>query len=116
MFKSRLVPAFVALGAVGLSASLALAAVDVPVAPTPSPTPPADNAFTRQAAEGASVYATQCGGCHGQDLKGGAGPPMSGLSFAARWSGKSTADLYNAIRSTMPMARPGSLSNDDYYK
>jgi hypothetical protein len=30
--------------------------------------------------------------------------------------GKSTADLYNAIRSTMPLARPGSLSNDDYYK
>lgn len=116
MSKLRFAPALLALGAAGLSGSLALAAVDVAPTPPPAAGAPADNAFTRQAAEGATVYATQCGGCHGQDLKGGSGPPMSGLSFAARWTGKSTADLYNTIRATMPLARPGSLSNDDYYR
>jgi polar amino acid transport system substrate-binding protein len=71
-----------------------------------------------QAAQGASLYASKCALCHGAQLEGGAGPPLSGqnLTTLGTKTHLSVGDLFTYITTNMPMDAPASLSKDQYVK
>ncbi len=73
-----------------------------------------DGVYTEeQANRGRSVYRESCGSCHGSDLAGGPGaPPLVGEPFTERWAGQTVADLYDSIRTGMPLDNPGSLTDE----
>jgi mono/diheme cytochrome c family protein len=74
-----------------------------------------DGAYTaQQVRRGSAVYSRACALCHGPALTGGEAPPLSGADFLAEWYGYSAGDLYERIRSTMPVTGPGSLSAQEY--
>jgi cytochrome c len=65
-----------------------------------------------QAKGGESIYFEECARCHSDTLVGSeGGPPLTGDSFLMEWDGKTTADLFDKIYSTMPADSPGRLSN-----
>ncbi len=68
-----------------------------------------------QAARGAEAYQANCQSCHGAQLTGqGEAKPLSGASFLSGWNGLSVGDLFERIRTTMPMTAPKSLPRDTY--
>lgn len=70
---------------------------------------------TTQAERGRAAFEASCAGCHRPDLSGrGPIPALRGEEFTGERHGKSVADLYELIRSTMPPGRPESLSADAY--
>jgi mono/diheme cytochrome c family protein len=70
---------------------------------------------TRQAERGRATFEASCASCHKADLSGrGAIPALRGEAFTGVRHGQSVADLYEAIRSTMPPGRPASLSPEAY--
>jgi quinoprotein glucose dehydrogenase len=63
-----------------------------------------------QATRGETVYRTYCIACHGPELEGAdMTPPLSGGSFTANWNDLTAGDLFERIRLTMPLDRPGVL-------
>jgi alcohol dehydrogenase (cytochrome c) len=67
-----------------------------------------------QAAAGQSAYETRCASCHLADLAGrGEASPLAGPSFMNVWRARSTRELYDYIRSSMP---PGgaTLGAEEY--
>ena len=66
-----------------------------------------------QSERGRSVYQQSCGQCHGETLGGDIGPTLSG-PFWSIWEGRSAADLYKSIRTTMPADAPESLKPQEY--
>jgi len=65
-------------------------------------------------AEGASLYAAQCAGCHGEYLQGGQfGPSLRGAGFAASW-GYRRDELLDYVRKQMPPGAGRSLPDRDY--
>lgn len=78
---------------------------------------PQSGGFTAaQAAQGQAIYTNHCASCHGAKLQGGAGPALSGSTFASTWEsgGKTADDLYYIIHTQMPLTAPGSLSEAQY--
>ena len=75
-----------------------------------------DGVYTqRQAERGQAIYAAQCEACHKPDLRGEQmTPSLVGVSFAFRWNGRSLADYFTGLRSTMPQSAPGGLSDATY--
>lgn len=71
-----------------------------------------DGVYTaEQNKRGEKVYAENCGFCHGDDLKGSdVIPALTGTDFFGSWKGKTAADLYEKINSTMPATAPGTLT------
>jgi mono/diheme cytochrome c family protein len=71
-----------------------------------------DGVFTLdQAKRGESTYLDECGRCHTETLAGGDfGPPVVGTAFWDEWKGKTAADLFELMRTTMPQDNPGRLS------
>jgi mono/diheme cytochrome c family protein len=69
-----------------------------------------------QAAAGATVYAGKCALCHGAQLEGGAGPPLSGpnMTTLGQKTHLSVGDLFGYITTNMPMNDPASLSHAQY--
>src|SRR5579884_2942214 len=66
-----------------------------------------------QGKHGQSLYNDQCASCHGNTLEGGEmAPPLAGGGFLSNWNGLTVGDLFDRIRSTMPLNKPGSLSRD----
>lgn len=66
---------------------------------------------TEQAARGAELYQSKCSLCHGDELSGGGtSPALAGPDFAAAWSGRPLAALFNSIHTSMPTDHPGTLS------
>lgn len=64
-----------------------------------------------QAQRGERLAIEQCVVCHGDRLSGGeSAPPLAGELFNATWDGVPLADLFDRIRTTMPLDRPSSLS------
>ena len=64
-----------------------------------------------QATRGAVLYADNCSYCHLNDLSGGdLAPALTGPSFVARWSMRSLGELFDYMRSVMPLNSPGGLS------
>ncbi len=77
--------------------------------------PAADGGFTaEQAATGWTVYARQCGECHGPRLEGMEGPPLRGVDFLNGWAGQTTDELFAYLRDEMPPGLGGSLSDQVY--
>ena len=71
-----------------------------------------DGVYTdEQAARGETLYADRCGKCHGDTLGGvEAAPALTGTTFYANWEGEMLEALFNRMRTTMPLDKPGSLS------
>ena len=67
-----------------------------------------------QAAAGQAAYAANCITCHGAELNGPLGKPLKGPEFMQKYGGKSPAVLFEALRTTMPTGRPGSLDLPTY--
>jgi len=64
----------------------------------------------KQADTGAPLYDEHCSRCHGDRLEASDyGPPLLGPEFRENWNGKTLRDLFERIRTTMPMNKPQSL-------
>jgi mono/diheme cytochrome c family protein len=64
-----------------------------------------------QATRGQAVYAELCANCHGERMEGiDMSPALTGSTFSSNWSTLTVGDLFDRIRSTMPMDRPGTIS------
>jgi S-disulfanyl-L-cysteine oxidoreductase SoxD len=71
-----------------------------------------DGVYTEeQAKRGEAVYQKECAACHGAELTGGeSAPPLTGGVFQANWNGLTLGDLFDRIRKTMPLSKPGRLT------
>jgi len=68
-----------------------------------------------QAARGAAAYGQYCAACHGASLGGlGEAPALSGAQFISDFNGLTVGDLFDRIRTTMPLNNPAALSRDQY--
>jgi S-disulfanyl-L-cysteine oxidoreductase SoxD len=68
-----------------------------------------------QAARGAAAYPQHCAACHGASLDGlGEAPALSGAQFISDFNGLTVGDLFDRIRTTMPLNNPAGLSRDQY--
>jgi|SRR5690606_24939682 len=65
-----------------------------------------------QADRGATVFSSNCAGCHGADLSGGFGPSLAPLG--EHWQGQSLGALFRFVSSNMPFSAPGSLAAEEY--
>jgi quinoprotein glucose dehydrogenase len=62
-----------------------------------------------QAKRGATLYAENCAGCHGDNLAGNDPiPALSGADFQGRW--KNVGELFDKTSTSMPAMAPGSLT------
>lgn len=105
-----------------------LAAIDLDVAPDGAGLPPGSGTV----AQGELIYAAKCASCHGAKGEGmapafpmlvGRDPRGENFGFAADakiprtignyWSNATT--LFDYVRRAMPLATPGSLTNDEVY-
>jgi alcohol dehydrogenase (cytochrome c) len=69
----------------------------------------------QQAAQGNADYSAACGSCHGENLSGaGEAPSLADGNFIKSWGARSTRELYDYIRSSMPLGKGGSLSDQSY--
>jgi mono/diheme cytochrome c family protein len=71
-----------------------------------------DGVFTdEQARRGETAYRQECSNCHGAELEGGdMTPPLVGGTFTSNWNDLTLGDLFERIRATMPLDKPGTLS------
>jgi mono/diheme cytochrome c family protein len=64
-----------------------------------------------QAERGKDLYNQNCASCHSDTLMGGEqAPPLAGGEFLANWNELTVGDLFERVRTTMPIGRPGKLS------
>lgn len=75
-----------------------------------------DGMFTvEQAQRGELIYKAECASCHAADMRGGpAARGLRGVTFQFLWTGKTVADLFNAMREKMPPGQPGVLDDQAY--
>jgi mono/diheme cytochrome c family protein len=74
-----------------------------------------DGVFTAvQARRGQTLYESQCSSCHGADLTGFSGPPLTGARFLDRWREFNLNILYDVIKNTMPLNNAGTLTEAGY--
>ena len=73
-----------------------------------------DGVYTEeQAKRGETAYGKECASCHGDMLTGGeSAPPLTGGAFQANWNGWTLGDLFDRIRKTMPLSKPGRLTRE----
>jgi mono/diheme cytochrome c family protein len=71
-----------------------------------------DGVYTEaQATRGGEAYRQACVNCHGPELEGAdMTPALTGGAFTANWNDLTLGDLFERIRATMPLDKPGSLS------
>ena len=96
-----------ALGASAATIGFGFSAAVAQTAPSP---------FTdAQVQAGRGAYASYCASCHGADLNGtGHFPALTGKAFVSEWGGRTTHDLYEKIRDTMPFCAGGTLDDNSY--
>jgi mono/diheme cytochrome c family protein len=64
---------------------------------------------------GADAFAQSCALCHGASLGGvGEAPSLVGVQFISDFNGLTVGDLFERIRTTMPLNNPNGLSRDQY--
>jgi S-disulfanyl-L-cysteine oxidoreductase SoxD len=75
-----------------------------------------DGVYTEvQAARGAASYTEHCAVCHGGSLGGvGEAPALTGVRFIYDFNGLSLGELFERIRTTMPLNDAGGLSRAQY--
>jgi mono/diheme cytochrome c family protein len=75
-----------------------------------------DGVYTEvQAARGSASFAQNCTICHGASLGGvGEAPALVGAQFISDFNGLTVGDLFERMRTTMPLNNPGILSRDQY--
>src|SRR6185503_2966594 len=62
-----------------------------------------DGVYTdQQAMRGQSLYQKRCSTCHGANLAGRTGPPLTGDDFLSNWDTHPLLELANKILKTMP--------------
>jgi mono/diheme cytochrome c family protein len=67
-----------------------------------------DGVYTEeQAAQGSRVFEAECAFCH-------APAEFSGRIFQITWQGRSVGALFTQVKTTMPLDRPGSLTDEQY--
>ena len=73
-----------------------------------------DGVYTEeQAAKGKELYSTHCSSCHSDSMEGGEmAPALAGGGFSSNWAGLTAGDLFDRIRTTMPLNTPGKLSRE----
>ena len=99
------------LAAGGLTVGPGIAPIVVEAAQAPA----ADGGYTaEQAAAGWTVYARQCGECHGENLDGAEAPALRGVDFLNGWAGQTTDELFEYLRDGMPPGLGGSLGDAVY--
>lgn len=70
-----------------------------------------DGVYTaEQATRGQALYRQHCTYCHHDDLLGGEDlkvvpPALVGIAFSEKWVGKTVADFYQVLSTTMPWER-----------
>lgn len=68
-----------------------------------------------QSERGKAAYAESCSPCHRSDLSGDQNAPaLVGAAFMTRWMDQSVGDLFDNIRTGMPMDNPGGLSDNAF--
>ena len=118
--KPSLASAVVRTAAVGLAglmvaAGWTAAPAVAPVVVAAAQAPAAEGGFTaEQAAAGWTVYARQCGECHGENLDGAEAPALRGVDFLNGWAGQTTDELFEYLRDGMPPGLGGSLADSVY--
>lgn len=75
-----------------------------------------DGVYTEgQAARGAESFRQNCAVCHGASLGGvGEAPALVGAQFVSDFNGLTVGDLFERMRTTMPLNNPGVLTRDQY--
>lgn len=76
-----------------------------------------DGIFTQvQADKGKGVILDWCAKCHSANLLGGENntPALIGAEFLDKWRNHTIAELFDKMRTTMPVDDPGKLSRTDY--
>jgi mono/diheme cytochrome c family protein len=63
-----------------------------------------------QAKRGETVYTDNCATCHDPMLTGGVGPALTGMEFITAWKEMTVGDLFDRIKTTMPLTSPGTLT------
>lgn len=78
----------------------------------PKPAPAIGVYSDAQAARGAAIYAENCAQCHAGTLEGSErGAALTGALFVMRWlAGRPLAELFDYMRTEMPLNSPGGLS------
>jgi len=99
-----------------LAAGLVTAAIVFWIAAAQAQKAPAAGPFSdAQAGAGQTAYAQNCASCHGNSLAGsGEAPALTGSGFIGSWGRRTTDELYNQIRASMPPDNPNSLGADTY--
>jgi mono/diheme cytochrome c family protein len=75
-----------------------------------------DGVYTEtQADRGAGSFGQNCAVCHGPSLGGvGEAPALVGAQFISDFNGLTVGDLFERVRTTMPLNNPGGLSREQY--
>ena len=82
----------------------------VPAVFAQQPRTATDGVYTAdQAKRGEALYRNQCASCHGVNLTGDSGPPLTGDEFVKNWVGP-LSDIVNKISLTMPVGDPGRVT------
>jgi S-disulfanyl-L-cysteine oxidoreductase SoxD len=100
--------------ALGVSAILYMAVAPARAQETTSSV--LDGIYTEpQAMRGVETFAQNCAVCHGASLGGlGEAPALVGAQFISDFNGLTVGDLFDRIRTTMPLNNPGALNRDQY--
>src|SRR5690606_34598022 len=67
-----------------------------------------------QATAGRTAYTQYCAACHGADLRLLPNARLAGPEFMARWQGRSTGELLQQLRATMPPEGQNTLAEAVY--
>jgi S-disulfanyl-L-cysteine oxidoreductase SoxD len=64
----------------------------------------------QQAKRGEVLYKERCASCHGDNLGGSLGPPLTGQDFVGNWNKEPLSEVFGKIKNTMPQDAPGKLT------
>jgi S-disulfanyl-L-cysteine oxidoreductase SoxD len=99
------------------AALLVLLGTSITQAQQAGKTSTASGVFTaEQAKSGERAFQAKCATCHGADLHSTEpeAPDLTEAAFKFGWQGKTIANRYETIRSSMPYGNAGSLDDQTY--